>query len=68
MDANGLKFWMLNQQQDWPLSSPVSAGSSAAFAPNVSSLSSSVGVGDTQIVLLVPLPAVRRTLSLSIPK
>jgi hypothetical protein len=56
MDANGLKFWMLNQQQDWPLPQPVPAGSLAS-APNVSSLVSSVGVGDTQIVLRVPLPA-----------
>ncbi|MGA7235893.1 MAG: hypothetical protein WBY44_09445, partial [Bryobacteraceae bacterium] len=55
MDANGLKFWMLSQQQDWPLPPPVPAGS-AAVAPNLSSLSSSVAVGDTQIVLLVPLP------------
>jgi phage tail-like protein len=57
MDANGLKFWMLNQQQDWPLPPPVPAGSATAAAPNVSSLSSRVGVGDTQIVLLTPLPA-----------
>jgi phage tail-like protein len=54
MDANGLKFWMLCQQQDWHLPrAPVSTGASAA---NASSLSLSVGAGDTQIVLLTPLP------------
>ena len=29
MDSNGLKFWMLSQQQDWPLPPPVPAGSAA---------------------------------------
>jgi|GEM_PF-553140 len=55
MDPNGLKFWMLSQQGDWPLPPPV-AGTSAA-ADDVSSLALSVAVADTQIVLLTPLPA-----------
>ncbi len=55
MDANGLNFWMLSQQQDWRLPPPPPAGASAAAA-NLSSLESSVGVDDTQIVLLTPLP------------
>ena len=56
MDANGLNFWMLSQQQDWRLPPPPATGASAAAA-NLSSLESGVGVDDTQIVLLTPLPA-----------
>jgi phage tail-like protein len=52
MDSNGLKFWMLSQQQDWPLPPPALAGS----GPNLSSLGLSASVGDTQIVLETPLP------------
>src|SRR5271165_2408682 len=57
MDANGLKFWMLSKQQDWSVPPPPPAvpGASAA-APDMSSLAQNVGVDDTQIVLLVPLP------------
>jgi phage tail-like protein len=58
MDANGLNFWMLSRPEDWPLSPPPSAsGSAETPAPNMSSLEASVGVADTQIVLLVPLAA-----------
>lgn len=48
MDANGLNFWMLNQQADWALSPPGSANT------NASSLVESVGVADSQIVLETP--------------
>lgn len=51
MDSNGLKFWMLSQQQDWPLPPP------AAASPNLSSLALAVAPSDTQVVLLTPLPA-----------
>src|SRR5262249_14988690 len=53
MDSNGLKFWMLSQQQDWPLPPPVLTG---AGVPNLSSLGLSVSVTDTQIVLETPMP------------
>jgi phage tail-like protein len=52
MDANGLNFRMLSQQQDWPLSADPAAGA----ANNPTSLSAGIGAGDTQIVLLTPLP------------
>ncbi len=50
MDVNGLNFRMLSQQQDWLL--PASPGASG----NMSSLETGIGAGDTQIVLLTPLP------------
>ena len=53
MDSNGLKFWMLSQQQDWPLPSPAQAGGAA----DLSSLALSATATDTQIVMLTPLPA-----------
>jgi phage tail-like protein len=56
MDSNGLKFWMLSQKGDWPLPPPPAGTGSSGPAPNMSSLESSVGVDDTQIVLLTPLP------------
>ena len=52
MDPNGLKFWMMSQQQDWPLPPPLPDGAVA----NLSSLALSVAVADTQIVLLVAMP------------
>ena len=44
MDANGLNFWMLNQQSDWALTPGL----------NLSSLARSVGVSDVQIALATP--------------
>ena len=44
MDANGLKFWMLNQQADWQLTP----------ALNTSSLARSAAPGDSQISLATP--------------
>ena len=55
MDANGLKFWMLSQSQDWPL--PRAAAGGSASASNDSSLALSAAVADTQIVLLTPFSA-----------
>ena len=52
MDVNGLNFRMLSQQQDWLL--PVSPSPGAS--DNMSSLETGIGSGDTQIVLLTPLP------------
>ena len=52
MDANGLNFWMLSRQEDWPL-----PAATAAQASPSSSLGESVVVADTHIVLLTPFSA-----------
>src|SRR5580692_3933772 len=52
MDVNGLNFRMLSQQQDWLLPTSPAPGASG----NMSSLETGIGSGDTQIVLLTPLP------------